>query len=341
MNSDHRDQGTRRSFLASTAFLGGFAAPSAFAGKKSPDFTPVKERLDAAVAKGDVPWATLLVTKDGKDLFAHAAGTDLDHVDVLRSATKVATVSAVLTLVEARALHLDDAVERYIPSFNGDKSEIKVRHLLSMNSGLPSQWPAFSDEVPLAKAADVIAKAPLAAPTGSRFIYGNLGLTVAGRVAEVVSGKPWDEFFEAALAGPMGLNFKYVPLQTGRLGGGGQTNLASYGKLLKMHLARGVHEGRRILSADLVAGMQRSNGSRFVNPIPQTIAYGYGMGWWFDVVAADGQARVISDPGAWGAYPWMDRERNYGAFLFVRKQLSDGVAIQRDIRPMIERALDV
>jgi CubicO group peptidase (beta-lactamase class C family) len=322
---------SRRSVLALAAGLPAAAQPALFAA--------VRARLDAAVSRGDVPWASLLVTKDGRDVFNHAAGTDLAHVDVLRSATKVATVSAVLTLVASDALRLEDPAARYIPAFRRDKSAVTVRQLLSMSSGLPASWPGFRDEMPLADAAAAIAAAPLAAAPGERFIYGNLGLTVAGRVAEVVSGNSWDAFFAEALAKPLGMNFTYVPLATGRLGGGGRTDLASYGRLLKMHLAGGVHQGRRILSAELVRAMQNSNGAAFRNPIPDTQAYGYGMGWWFDAVTSGGQPRIVSDPGAWGAYPWIDRERRYGAFLFVRKTLAAGVALQRELRPPVERAL--
>jgi CubicO group peptidase (beta-lactamase class C family) len=296
--------------------------------------------LESAVARGDVPWAALLVTKGGRDLHAHAVGTDLEHVDFLRSATKLATITSVLTLVEGGALGLEDPVAKYIPSFAGDKGGVRIRHLLSMNSGLPSMWPWFSDEMPLANAVEVIAKAPLAAQPGARFLYGNLGLTVAGRVAEVVSGKSWDEFFQLALAVPLGLDFHYEPVTSGRLGGGGRTNLASYGKILKLHLAHGIHEGRRVLSPALVAEMQRPNGASFANPIPDAEFHGYGMGWWFDVVGGDGQPRIISDAGAWGAYPWMDLQRHYAAFLFVRKTLARGAMLYRNIRPLIERALD-
>jgi CubicO group peptidase (beta-lactamase class C family) len=303
------------------------------------DFSAVDAILAAAVRAGDAPWTALLVTRGGKDLYAGAHGVPLSHVDVLRSATKVATVTAVLTLVENRQLGLEDPVSRYIPAFNGEKAAITVRQLLSMSSGLRSSLKAFSDAAPLSESVAGIASAPLAAPPGSTFIYGNLGLTVAGRIAEIVSARSWDAFFQDALAAPLKLDFSYVPLETGRLGGGGRTSLASYGRLLKLHLAGGVLDGVRILSPELVARMQVPNGAAFKNPIPQTEAYGYGMGWWFDRLRPDGSASVISDPGAWGAYPWIDRDRQYGAFLFVRKELADGVALVNRIRPLIDQAV--
>lgn len=303
-------------------------------------FSEVDAILAAAVQAGVVPWASLLVTRGGADLYAAAHGVPLNHVDVLRSATKVATVTAILTLVETHQLGLEDPVSRYLPEFTGEKAAITIRQLLSMSSGLRTSLREFSDAAPLSEAVSVIAAAPLAAAPGATFIYGNLGLTVAGRCAEIVSGKTWDRFFEDALASPLGLDFSYVPLETGRLGGGGRTSLSAYGRLLKLHLAGGVLDGVRIISPDLVARMQISNGARFANPISQTEARGYGMGWWFDRLRPDGSAGVISDPGAWGAYPWIDRDRMYGAFLFVRRELADGVALVNRIRPLIDRALD-
>jgi CubicO group peptidase (beta-lactamase class C family) len=337
---------SRRLLLASGAAVLSVPGGCAQSSRRDPaspgsgDFDSVKAELQAAVQRNDVPWAALLVTRDGKDLFRHAEGVPLDHVDVLRSATKIATVTAVMTLVQSGALKLEDGASRYVPSFAGEKSEITVRHLLSMNSGLPANFREFSDDASLADAADIIARAPLAARPGERFIYGNLGLTVAGRVAEIVSGQSWDTLFEANVAQPLGMTFTYGPLETGRLAGGGRTNLASYGALLKMHLAGGQHAGKPFLRRDLVALMQASNGSAFRNPVQGTETYGYGMGWWFDRVDNTGRPQIISDPGAWGAYRWIDLARGYGAFLFVRKQLADGVKLQRALRPLIERAVD-
>jgi CubicO group peptidase (beta-lactamase class C family) len=331
----------RRVFLSSAGSTAGIllgAAPAQAAPDK--DFSAVDAILAAAVKAGDVPWAALLVTRGGADLYEGAHGVPVSHVDVLRSATKVATVTAVLTLVEKKQLGLEDPVSRYIPAFAGDKAAITIRQLLSMSSGLRSSIKEFSDASPLSESVAVIAAAPLAAPPGTKFIYGNLGLTVAGQIAETVSGKSWDAFFQDAVAAPLNLDFSYGPLETGRLGGGGRTNLSSYGRLLKLHLAGGELDGVRIISPELIAQMQVSNAAVFKNPITQTEAYGYGMGWWFDRLRTDGSARVISDPGAWGAYPWIDRDRQYGAFVFVRKELADGVALVNKIRPLIDRTID-
>jgi CubicO group peptidase (beta-lactamase class C family) len=339
----------RRAFLAAGVGLTACQAkPSVMASTRdatnSHDLRMIQDRIDAAISEGRLPWAVLQVTQGSGDILVHAAGVEPSHLDVLRSATKIATVTAVMTLVRDGGLTLSDPVARFIPSFasdtGGEKAGVTIRHLLSMNSGLPARWQGFSDDMSLAAAADAIARAPLLAPPGEQFIYGNLGLTVAGRVAEIVSGRPWDQFFQDAVASPLGLTFNYVPLETGRLGGGGQTNADSYTKLLRVHLTNGVDEETAFLPKHLVDEMQLPNGSRFTNPIPEINLRGYGMGWWFDDVDTSGAPRVISDPGAWGSYPWIDRERRYGALLFTRRQLAQGAALQREIRPSIDRLVD-
>jgi len=334
---------SRRALLAGASLalpVRAAAAPFQDSARRIAALDRVRAELREAVARKDVPWASLIVSSGGRDLLVHAEGVGTGHVDVLRSATKIATVTAVMTLVQAGAVRLEDPVSRYIGSWSADKAGVRIEHLLSMTSGLPARAQSFSDADSLADAAETIGRTALVSAPGARFIYGNLGLTVAGRVAEIASGLSWDEFFETAVARPLGVHFSYVPLETGRLGGGGRTDLAGYGRLLRMHLDGGRHDGRVFLREDLIARMRAPGGSLFRNPIPETEAYGYGMGWWFDRMDGAGRPLVISDPGAWGAYPWIDLSRRYSAFLFIRKQLADGVRLVNTLRPVIEEAID-
>jgi len=43
---------------------------------------------------------------------------------------------------------------------------------------------------------------PLSYPSGKILNYGGVGMHIAGRIAEVVSGKTWDELFQEKIAGP-------------------------------------------------------------------------------------------------------------------------------------------
>lgn len=331
---------SRRQAVGGAIALSAVARPTQAGAQAAGDFSPVANLLDHAVTRAVAPWAVLIVTRADGELFRHAAGTEIGHVEGLRSATKLATATAILTLVQSRRLSLEDSAARFIPSFAGEKSAITVRHLLSMSAGLPSTSALFSDESPLAEACEAIARVPTVAAPGSRFIYGNLGLTVAGRIAEIVSGMSWEAFFRVHLAEPLAIDFAYEPLRIGRVGGGGRTNAESYARLLRLHLAGGALEQRRVLSPELVASMHEPSGARFSNSVPGMRAQGYGMGWWLDTLNTRGQALIVSCPGAWGAYPWLDRSRQYAAFLLIRSSLFVGASLQRRLRPLIEQALD-
>ena len=63
---------------------------------------------------------------------------------------------------------------------------------------------------------------------------------------------------------------------------------------------------------------------------------GYGLGWW----VADLDTELIEDAGAYGAVPWLDLGRGYGAYLVVEASSSLGRELAREIRPQIETELD-
>ena len=91
----------------------------------------LRKTVDDACAdpKSDIPGASIVVVgKDGKELFAHAAGQrgvsssdlmTLDNVFWIASCTKMIAGLACMQLVEQGKLHLDDGdeIEKLIPEF--------------------------------------------------------------------------------------------------------------------------------------------------------------------------------------------------------------------------------
>src|ERR1044071_9482940 len=63
---------------------------------------------------------------------------------------------------------------------------------------------------------------------------------------------------------------------------------------------------------------------------------GYGMGWWIDRVH-DG---VFADPGAYGAFPWLDLPRNYGAFLVIESNAGIGAQLWVAVKPALDEVFD-
>ncbi len=155
------------------------------------------------------------------------------------SMTKPITSVAVMMLYEEGKFLLDDPVSKYLPEFKNSKvlvkpatgepytipatKEITIRDLLRHTSGITYQW--NGDLGPLYEKANVasgllqydgtigdsvknLAALPLLFNPGDRFEY-SLGVDVLGRLVEVVSGKPLDEFFRARIFEPLGMNDTY------------------------------------------------------------------------------------------------------------------------------------
>jgi len=155
------------------------------------------------------------------------------------SMTKPITSVAVMMLYEEGKFLLDDPVSKYLPEFKNPKvlmkppqgepytipatKEITIRDLLRHTSGLTYNW--NEDLGPMYEKANVasgllqydgtiadnvksLAGLPLLFSPGDRFEY-SLGVDVLGRLVEVVSGKPLDEFFRSRIFEPVVMKDSY------------------------------------------------------------------------------------------------------------------------------------
>ena len=113
--------------------------------------------LDDAVARGEIPGATLLVRKDGKEeVYLESGYADIeakkpvarDSIYRLYSMSKPITAVAVMLLAERGQIDLADPVCRYLPGFCGQLvayadgrvekpwRDVNIQDLLNMTSGL-------------------------------------------------------------------------------------------------------------------------------------------------------------------------------------------------------------
>jgi CubicO group peptidase (beta-lactamase class C family) len=202
--------------MITTAMLIGATCTWSVAQATEYDFGPITASLKKAVEEAPLDGACLLVIKDGKTIYEQCFGKYTpDTVVAIASSSKWFSSATIMTLVDEGKLKLDDPVSKYLPKFTGKKGQITIRQLLSHTSGLPPQNRCLSDfSITLAEAANQIAEAPLLADPGKEFRYGGVSMQVAGRIAEVVGGKSWEELFQERIAKPLEMkNTSY-----GRLG---------------------------------------------------------------------------------------------------------------------------
>ena len=105
------------------------------------------QAIEEAIHRQEIPGAVLLVGHDGQIVHRKAYGKralvpepeamTVDTIFDCASLTKVvATTSSLMKLFEQGKFRLNDRVTQYLPEFQGGKSEITIRNLITHFSGL-------------------------------------------------------------------------------------------------------------------------------------------------------------------------------------------------------------
>jgi len=173
--------------------------------------------LEAEIAAERLPGAVVVIARDGKVAVHRALGWAAVYPERrpmrpetlfdLASLTKViATLPAVLRLIERGDIRLDDPLHLFFPEYQGEgREEIRIRHLLTHTAGLQPFSQALRDPSrPREELIARIATLPLEAPPGTRIIYSDLGFILLGELVARVSGQPLERFVQEQVHGPLG-----------------------------------------------------------------------------------------------------------------------------------------
>lgn len=193
--------------------------------------------LRKGIEKKCFPGGVACVIKRGEILARAAAGqrmvvpeklpVEWDTLFDLASVTKpVATATALLLLVNERAIDLDQPVRSYLPSF--DREGVTVRHLATHTSGVRAWrrlYSAVSDpcEIPA-----YLARCKLQHAPGSQVVYSCLGYILLGFLIAEVVGESLAAFLDRKVFGPLGMvRAKFCPDEEERLSCAAAESLAS------------------------------------------------------------------------------------------------------------------
>lgn len=189
------------------------------------------EVLTRATAQGQVAAAVLHVAQ-GQTTFTRAFGKakSADAMFLLGSISKPICMTALMTLFDKGAFQLDDPLKKFLPKFTGDgRDEVTLRHLLSHVSGLPDQLPENDalrrKHAPLSEFVEHATRTPLHFKPGSKYQYSSMGILLAARVAELLSGADILALVDRAVFQPLGMKHSaqglgrfqlddFVPVQT-------------------------------------------------------------------------------------------------------------------------------
>jgi CubicO group peptidase (beta-lactamase class C family) len=196
-------------------------APAAQAESPATALTPtaVDAYLHQAMAATGLPGLAVVVTH-GDDIvdatgYGHdSAGDPITLHTPMRvaSVSKSFTATAVMTLVDAGRISLDEPVVDVLPAFRpADRraAAITVRELLNQTSGLSDTTVdvgATQSASSLADYVTTLRTATLAADPGTHYEYCNVNYDVAARLVEVVSGTSFGDYLAHHVLDPLGMS---------------------------------------------------------------------------------------------------------------------------------------
>ncbi|MGQ9505588.1 MAG: serine hydrolase domain-containing protein [Thermogutta sp.] len=344
-----------------------FASPDEV-GMKAETLAKIPARLQEFVANREIAGSVTLIARNGRIVHWEATGwADIenqrpmqkDNLFQIASMTKPITATALMILVDRKKVQLEDPVSRYIPAFDGItvngqplSKPLTVRHLLTHTSGLTGSQ---RTETTLESTVEQIVKGGLSFQPGERWNY-SPGLTVCGRIIEVVSGMAYEKFLEKEIFQPLGMvDTTFVPNESQRsrlakayqrsgdgklLPGGGTSWLLEdsgvrapnpsgglystaldLAKFYQMILNGGELCGRRILSTELVELMTSIHTDDLQTGF--TPGNGWGLGWCI-VRNPQGVTEMLSPGtfghgGAFGTQGWIDPRRKMVFVLLVQR----------------------
>src|SRR5262249_27487580 len=117
---------------------------------------------------------------------------------------------ALMTLFDQGKFRLDDRVKKFLPAFTGEGRErVTIRHLLTHVSGLPDQLGNNNElrkqHAPLTEFAEQTVRAPLSFAPGTRYQYSSMGILLAARIGELVSGSDILTLVDRKVFQPLGM----------------------------------------------------------------------------------------------------------------------------------------
>ena len=289
-----------------------------------------------------------MVYKDGKIVYQKELGEfTVKSQAPVASSSKWLTAALVMTFVDEGKLSLDEKVSTYIPIFETySKGYITLRQCLAHETGIADakgigkilehkKFESLEEEV------NSFAKKEIAANAGKAFFYGNIGPDIAARVVEIVAKKSFETLIKTRILTPLMMRHTTFSGDADLVdpAGGALSSAADYMNFLTMILDKGMFMGKRVLSEKAVAEMGTIQNKNIpIKYTPKiTEGFDYGLGQWIQETDASGNSTVVSCPGLFGTWPYVDKCRGYACIIFTKNLLGDE---KRDIYIQIKKAID-
>jgi CubicO group peptidase (beta-lactamase class C family) len=232
---------------------------------------------------------------------------------------------------------------------------VTLKNLLTHTSGVADAPPTGRD-LSLSDLVLLYSQQPLKSEPGSKWEYNNAGINTLGRVVEVASGETFENFLQKRIFKPLGMkdttfypsggqikrvaksyepgtndlneiaiSFIKGPLDSRTRpafpSGGLFSTAQDMFRFYQMVLNRGTWDGKRVVSADSVAMMTKTQTADLKTGFTEGMSFGLG---WAVVSEPQGVTAMLSKGtyghgGAYGTQGWVDPEKNMIFVLMIQR----------------------
>jgi len=179
----------------------------------------IDDLAEKHLKRNNAPGLSLAVLKEGAVIKAKGYGVanlelkvpaTAETVYQLASVTKQFTATGVMLLVEEGKVRLTDPIGKHVKGLPDAWSNITVRHLLSMTSGLKDYLSIVPpkrgrEDFTYEQIVDLIRDEPVNFAPGERYQYSNSNYILLAMLIRSITGKPYDGFLAEKVWGPLGM----------------------------------------------------------------------------------------------------------------------------------------
>ncbi len=284
------------------------------------------DQLISEKYKSIAPGCVMLVAKQGNIVYEKAFGNANIELNVpmkpemifrLGSVTKQYTAVAILQLVEAGKISLQDSIQKYVKDYPHKGHTITIENLLTHTSGI-KEYQAIKDTTPNGERKDYTPKEgvdffknePLVFEPGTQFQYSNSNYFLLGYIIELLSGKSYQEYLNQNIFSVAGLTNTYYNLQEkiipGRVSGYTRIDTtlenADYLSMTTAYAAgalmanvEDLFKWHKALYDQKLIGEEMLNKATTFFTLKNGSTTGYGYGWYLNEI---GGSKTIEHAGA-------------------------------------------
>ena len=273
---------------------------------------------------------SVVIIKNGKIIGEqYAEGYDSDSYGTSWSMAKSFYAALIgISIEEGEINSLDDPVADYLDYFNDDRSDITIRDLLDMSSGL--EYPEHQHEKMFFRKDHLQYSKDIGVekPAGTKFEYNNINSMLLGDILFEVTGLKADTLLRERILNHIGnSNYKLWRDESGNVLTYCCIDMSAreYSRFGLLFARNGNWEGNQLISED------------FVNETFQTVwetpswwtnskRY-YSLHWW--VSKYDDESKIFNASGRFGQYIFVDRENDLIFTRLTKYNDSDYGSVQK------------